>query len=562
LGGRSWSVIGVSGLLVLAAAPTASAQDPLSAIDWLRDTIVQPMAGALPMTPPQDNGPETPNGNAITAQPLDAVRPEAVGLFPPGRVGLPRGIWGPSTAAELTALIRILPLDTLPALRDLTYRLLLAEFDAPGLGPGSPEATAEGFILARIDALVAVGALDQASALLDTLDPVAPALVARRFDIRLLLGDDEAACEDLVRVAGRAVRADTEPDALIPVPGSQTESPGPTALPARAEALTAAGSLQAAALFCQARAGDWAGADRNLNAARTGSVPLDPVYLDLLERFVDFDAHVGEGRPAMPEQPSPLAWRLLEALGEPVATQGLPVAYAHADLRGTAGWRAQIEAAERLVRSAALPPNRLLGLYTERRAAASGGIWERVRRVQALDHALAEGNAGAVADALLAVWPHIQDAELEVPFAALFGRSIMAAGLTGSARDLAATVGLLSEDYELAALALDEGGASARLRRMAAVARGLPPGDLARNAADAEGAVLAVFAGTETLPDEIANRLAEGRVGEELLRVLIRIGASGDPRMLAEGLMVLRHLGLEDIARRTALQALLLERRG
>jgi hypothetical protein len=127
---------------------------------------------------------------------------------------------------------------------------------------------------------------------------------------------------------------------------------------------------------------------------------------------------------------------------------------------------------------------------------------------------------------------------------------------------LAATVGLLSEDYELAALALDEGGASARLRRMAAVARGLPPGDLARNAADAEGAVLAVFAGTETLPDEIANRLAEGRVGEELLRVLIRIGASGDPRMLAEGLMVLRHLGLEDIARRTALQALLLERRG
>lgn len=519
--------------LGLALAAGAAAQGPLSAIDWLRETMVQPSAGVLPVSPldaPEDEG--------ITSRPLDAVRAEAVGLYPAARVGLAAAIWGPSTTDEIAALIRILPTDTLPALRDLTYRLLLAEFEAPAPGPAGTEA----YLLARIDALIALGALDQAGALLTALDPSQPELVARQFDIRLLLGEDEAACADLMRAVSRVLAQGAEP--------------------AAAEALSAAGSLQAAAIFCQARSGDWAGAERSLATARTGSLALAPPYLDLLERFVDFDSHTAPGEAAMPERPSPLAWRLLEALGEPVATQGLPVAFAHADLRGTAGWRAQIEAAERLVRTGALPANQLLGLYTERRPAASGGIWERVRRVQALDEALGGGEAAAVGAALAAAWPQVQDAELEVPFASLFARPLMDAGLTGAAGELAAVAGLLSEDYELAALALDGAQASPRLRRLAALARGLAPDPALGSAADAEGAVLAGFAQPEALPEATRQRLDEGRVGEELLRVLIRIGASGDPRMLAEGLAVLRHVGLEDIARRAALQAILLERRG
>lgn len=517
--------------LALAAGP-AAAQAPLSAIDWLRDApaLPDPASAVLPVTPPA-----TDAAPGISVRPLEAVRAEAVGLYPASRVGLPRDIWGPSRADELAALIAILPTDTLPALRDLTYRLLLAEFDPPAPDPADPGA--ESYVAARIAALVRMGALDQAGALLDTLDPTSPRLAALKFDIRLLLGDDEAACDGLVRAVQTA-----------------------------GDAAAAQGSLPAAAVFCQARGGDWEGADRSLAQARAGQAGIDAAYIDLLERFVDFDSHSGEGPPVMPENPSPLAWRLLEALGEPVATQGLPLAFAHADLRGTAGWRAQIEAAERLVRGGALPPNRLIGLYTERRAAASGGIWERVRRVQALDGALAQGDPAAVGAALLAVWPQIQEGELEVAFADLFARPLMAAGLSGPAAELAALVGLLSEDYELAALALEGTATPPRLRRLAAIARGLPPDAARIGGGDAEAAVLGAFAApdptAQTLPETLAARLAEGRLGEELLRALIRIGASGDPRMLAEGLALLRHVGLEDIARRTALQALLLERRG
>lgn len=530
MGGRAR--IGLAAAL-LALPADGTAQAPLSAIDWLREAPVQPAAAgqALPVSPPAA---AAATGTTISMRPLGAVRADGVGLYPAGRVGLSRTIWGPSDTAELAALIERLPADTLPALRDLTYRLLLAEFDPPAPAPDG----SDDFLSARIDALVRMGALDQAGALLDALDQPGPALAERRFEIRLLLGDDETACAQL----------------------AQAVQGGGAAVAAR-------GSLPAAAIFCRARAGDWAGAEQALAevraAAAAGGAGSHAEELSLLERFIDFDSHV-EAEPAAPsETPSALSWRLREALGEPVATQHLPLAFAHADLRGTAGWRAQIEAAERLVRNGALPPNRLIGLYTERRAAASGGIWERVRRIQALDTALGTGDPEAIGAALLAAWPRIREGELEVAFAELFARPLMAVPLTEPARTLALTVGLLSEDYELAALAFEPATTSPRLRRLAAVAQGLPPDPGPGATSDIEAAVLAVF-GAEPmpLPEASAARLAEGRVGEELLRVLIRAEGSGDPRMLAEALVVLRHLGLEDIARRTALQALLLERRG
>ncbi len=81
------------------------------------------------------------------------------------------------------------------------------------------------------------------------------------------------------------------------------------------------------------------------------------------------------------------------------------------------------------------------------------------------------------------------------------------------------------------------------------------PGELA-------AAVAIAFGPAPMLPEGLAERLAQGRLGEEILRNLTRLGGPGDPRALAEGLGVLRAMGLEDIARRAALQSLLLERRG
>ncbi len=58
--------------------------------------------------------------------------------------------------------------------------------------------------------------------------------------------------------------------------------------------------------------------------------------------------------------------------------------------------------------------------------------------------------------------------------------------------------------------------------------------------------------------------LAEKRAGELILTAIERIsnGAEGQLTDVTLGLAVLRKLGMEDAARRTALQLLLLERRG
>ena len=537
----------------LALAAPAAAQDPLSAIDWLRDNLTRPEAGAHPISPPGAGG---WTHDAITIRLLDATRPESVGLFSAARAGLPRTIWGPTPDTELASLIEALPVDTLPALRDLSYRLLLAEFDAPeipqpvspppqdtaadpgtdpGTAPGtrSPETAAETrsmvFLLARIDKLIEFGAIDQAAALLDALNPVHPDLRLRRFEIALLLEQEQRACE-------------TMGDAAQPFPS------------------------EPAAIFCQARQGDWEGAQARLEDARAAG-GLGPVYGPLIEHFLDADDHLHSGGDldiGRPMNLSPLAWRLLEAIGAPVATHGLPVAFAHADLRGTIGWRAQLEAAERLVRSGALPPNHLLGLYTERSAAASGGIWERVRAVQRLERALEAGDAEATGAALLITWPQMVEGELEVAFASLYADALLATGLNGEALELAVIVGLLSENYEQ--VALDHPGTSPRARFLSNVARGLTPG-AAQDGEDARrdplrAAIAEAFAETPPVSEAVLQRLADGRLGEVLLGTLITLGAVGDPRVMIDALATLRHIGLEDVARRAALQSLLLERRG
>lgn len=524
-------VAGIVFLLGAALAPLtpATAQPlvpagPLSAIDWLRgaDSLSQP--GAYPVTPPTQGE----SGTGISVRALDALRPEAVGLYPAARVGLPAGLWGASSAAELARAIADLPTDSLPVLRELALRLLLAEFDAPlPSADAAPDASPE-FLLARIDKLAEFGALDQAAALLDALDSAEPELRLRRFQIGLLLGDEHDSCPAILR-----------PDPVITDPG--------------------------ALVFCLARAGDWVAADNTLIGA-TEQGRLGPYEAAMLAHFLHGEDAVPDEALYLPPAPGPssaLMFRVLEANGEPTQTLALPVAFAHADLRGTVGWRAQIEAAERLVRAGALSPNRLLGLYTERRAAASGGIWERVRLVQQLDDAVHAGDAAASGRALTAAWPQFVAGELEVALASFYAAPLGQMALNPEPRAIAFRLGLLSDSYETVALAIDTAQADPETLFLAAVARGLDP--MAAGGAmpgELAAAVALVFGPDTALPEGLAERLTQDRLGAEMLAVLTRLGGPGDPRALAEGLAVLRVIGLEDVARRAALQGLLLDRRG
>jgi hypothetical protein len=253
-----------------------------------------------------------------------------------------------------------------------------------------------------------------------------------------------------------------------------------------------------------------------------------------------------------------LIFRLHEAIGEPMPTTSLPRAFAQADLHTNSGWKAQLEAAERLQRTGALDPNRLLGLYTERHAAASGGVWTRVKAIQDLEAAIKSGDASNVSDALPPAWHAMAAVDLEVPFATLFSISLDKFALTGEAAEVAVKIGLLSDEYTDYAGQMPEAGENDHLREIAL--------GRAKGATATDPVIQAVQDGFNNIgiPIRLQSLVAQGRMGEAILRAmeLFANGARGDLDELTDSLVFLRSIGLEDTARRASLQLLLLERRG
>jgi hypothetical protein len=279
----------------------------------------------------------------------------------------------------------------------------------------------------------------------------------------------------------------------------------------------------------------------------------------LLSRFLDPDLFEGEPVPPAPNPVTPLDWMIYAAIGEPLPTEGLPIAFSYAELSPRAGWKAQVEAAERLTRAGTIPPNVILGLYTERDPAASGGVWDRVKAFQDFEAAMTAQDAARVSVTLPVVWARMQEAELEAPFATLFGKALLDLPLQGEAAAIAFRVGLLSPYAEV--VARQHQPVSAEDTFLMALAAGdvkgvVPPDSLGR-------AISAAFR-TPT-PSTDAQALLDGnRKGEAIIVAIDNIGrgVQGDLRGVTEGLSLLRLVGLESVARRTALELMILERRG
>jgi hypothetical protein len=491
------AVLGVVGGPALAQDAGA----PLSAIDWLSQSL-ESTATAVEEPPVADSA----TAPGITVTPLDRPTGESFGVLPSEVTGLPADLWSGSDEGDLVARIAAEHTETVPALQELLITLMLAKAEPPEGSDGAALG------LARVDKLLEMGSLDAAQSLLESGDLLEPEAFRRWFDVTLLRGTESEACEIL----------------------RSHPSLAPTLM---------------ARVFCTARNGDWNAAALTLNTARVlGDVTAEEEVL--LTRFLDPEFAEPEEGLTPPSRPSPLVYRMKEAVGD------LPLAFSYADLRDIVSWRAQIEAAERLARHGAVSENVLLSVYTARAPAASGGVWDRASAIQALDRAVQAGEEAEVAEALGPAWASMQDVGLEVPFARLYGEALLELGLEGQAGALAHRVALLSPAYEAAARARDPANASERVWR--AVATGEVEGVEALDAPSA--AVLAGFQGA-VVPQDLADALAEGRAGEALLGAMERFrqGLDGDRTAVSSAIATLRAAGLEEAARRAALQFLLLD---
>lgn len=503
----------------------------MSAIDWLESG--NGLATLPPIREPAD--PQVAPGNQrpapidepavarsvtvpeVTTTPLDAPRIGAVGLLPKSVTGFPADLWQASQGRRLSRMLDRLTGAQMPAMQSLLYTLLLAEAEPPfDDGDGLP------FLLARIDSLIELGAVEPALALADRAGPTSDkALFQRWFDLALLAGEENRACEVMI--------------------GAPKLAPSVTALS-----------------FCRARLGDWDTASLTFGTAAALGV-LSQTEERMLRLYLDPD--LADETPPMPPpaQMTPLAFRLSESIGQPIPSTSLPRAYAVSDLRGISGWKAEIEAAERLARTGALPANRLLGIYTEREPAASGGLWDRVDQIQRADEAIEANDPEAVATTLPAAWRAITDARLELPFARLWGQRLVAMSLPASAERVVFDIAILSPEYETLARDLTPRGAQQEF--LLALAAGTPDEATAPDAASA--AVARGFADKPEVPGTLRLNLAQNQLGEAILSAmaLFLSGARGETKDITPALATLRAVGLEDVARRAALQLLILDRR-
>jgi len=492
---------------------------PLSVIDWLGQQSPADSAGVRPPKPSPSKEPPVATSAAaphVTVTPLSDGAPRRIGLVPGHVTGLPGDIWLGSEVDILISRIDGLPELHLPAAQALLYTVLLAEAQAPQGVARNGDALA----LARVEKLMDLGALDPA---LSLIEQAGVTTSTAHFDLwmqlSLLTGTENRACTRLMKSPHLTRDYGTR-------------------------------------IFCNARSGYWENAALTFGSAQALGL-LEDTQLDLFDRFLNPDYFEGAEPLRAPRKMDPMTFRLFETIGEPLPSNILPRAYAVADLRDLAGWKAQLEAAERLTRAGALPDNQLLGLYTERQPAASGGIWDRVAALQRFETALRTGSPEAVGKTLPPAWEAMREASLEVSFAALFAEPLATIPLAGRAALLARDVALLSPSYESAAARVIGNAPEETLLR--AVARGETPSG---PAPDAHLASAVHDAFTNPAPREDLMTLAQDQqLGMAILRLLsmLHAGASGDTGALRDALATLRALGLEDTARRAALQIVLLE---
>ena len=472
---RQLSVFCLIALPLGVAAQTAAQNDrnaPLSVIDWLgeRPKTPQPTRKA-PVKPDEAPVARTALPPVVTVAPLGKGGPRAIGLVPTKVTGLPQDLWTGSTAEDIAHQLDRLPELHLPVAHSLLFTLLLAQATAPQGDAKQGDVLA----LARVRTLMEAAALDPAMSLIEQAGvETSPDHFGLWMQVSLLLGTEDRAC----------LRLKDKPF------------------------LTTDYGVR---ILCAARSGEWDTAALTLGSAQALAL-LPESDLSLLDRFLNPDLYEGAAPLPGPREMTPLKFRLLEAIGEPQPTRNLPAAYAVADLRDIAGWKAQLDAAERLTRIGALPDNRFLGIYTDREPAASGGVWDRVE-------AMSSGNAEAIAKALRPAWRAMQQAETEVTFATLYAEDLQGTDLTGASAALRDRILLLSPLYEQVASA-------------------------------------------DTTPAEITflSQIARGEAAILHTIALLEDGARGDTAALRDAISTLRALGLEDAARRAALQTSLLER--
>ena len=508
-------------LVLLAACSIGSvalAQAPLSAIDWLSESIKDPPEFNVPPEPTPLVAPVVPD--IFVKKGLDPVSPDAIGFLSPAITGFSADLWGDMRAADIAKLLNEFPNSGVPEAKSLFRRILLAQVNP------APDDNQDGSVLlARVDWLMRIGALDAAEALI-ALAPISNAeIFQRKFDVAILTERTIAVCEAL-------------------------------------KTAPAISSDLSARVYCLARGGDWNAAAITLSLG--GAIgEIDLMREEALIRFLDPELFEDEPDPEAPDPLGVMDFVLREAVLLPRPLGLMPLPYLYRDIGDRAPLRAKIEASERLVVAGSLPANLLFAAYREGKAAVSGGVWGRASAVQLLNQALLGDDSTEIAKRVNEAYSALADAHLlhalaeefaerlvELPYSSEMSSSRM------QVLDLLHLANVSNSDWSRGAN-FDQN----RLLAKAIVERA-PLGDVPAGSALLKSIVNGLEGET---PDNQAAKqllvqLEQGQQGQVILASLrlLANGALADPEGIRTALYMLGAAGQSAAARRIAVQILLL----
>lgn len=509
----------------------AGAKPPLSASDWLSGSVQTP--GTTSAWRPGDQTP--PDARSLkrsdlaksgSVEPVGVTRlgegnPDSTGTVSARAAGLPKDLWGSSDGGHLAQMVRQQN-PHLPALRRLLRRVLAAQFAPP---PVLQQADEGALFLARADKLLDMGATGAAQELLQAAGPNDPERFRRLFDIALLGGNEARACQTMDRTPGIAPSF-------------------------------------AARIFCLAFNGDWPAAALVYTGAEYLG-KLDPDTATLMAYFLDDGYSDSTEALAVPKTITPLTFRLLEAIGQPLSSNNLPIAFALSDLDDNGGWKAQLDAAERLARVGAIPASQLRQIYLLQQPAASGGVWSRAAALQKLMDALVLRDKDAVTKALPIAYATMNTAGLGNALADMAGAETANMQLEGRAGQIAMWLALAADQAHT--IQTPPADASEFDRWLISFAIGKPATALPAQDGDGQATILAPAFEGDPLDGLSVNAKAlidANKKGEALLNAITDVdaGVNGDFVRAAAGMRVLRALGQEEIARQAAVELMLAQR--
>ena len=450
------------------------------------------------------------SAETIKEFPLPTSQPDAVGILTYKQTGISQKFWGNSDPDVIARLIEPYFDFTLPEITSLWQRIALSEIDAP-TETGKPG----GILSARVAHLLNTGALDQAEALLNQAESSTPDLFHQAFNVGLLTGRAQAACAKMLR--------------------------NPSLSPSLKERI-----------FCLARENDWTAAALTLTAGKSLH-QISDLDAELLTLFLDPELFNEANPPPAPVPLTALDFIMREALAMPRSGQALPLAFLHQDLQRETGWRNQIIATERLVRSQALPSQRLITLYQQSTPSASGGVWMRVATVQKLFQAIRDGQPKKISEALRTAYNTLKAVGLSFILADIATNELDGKKLTLKGDRVRFQLQLLHKNAAKLVEPISTQDPADSFTK--SIALGKIP-QFANS--EMQAAIRAALSGTPSSNSLIVDA-QQGRMGEAILKSITNLVHSRhrDPAAVETAIATLRIAGLEEEARRIAIQVIL-----